>query len=25
VTFADTLAPWYTESIQSALSSRIAP
>jgi hypothetical protein len=25
VTFADTLAPWYTESLQSALSSRIAP
>lgn len=25
VTFADTLAPWYTEAIESALASRVAP
>lgn len=25
VTFADTLAPWYTQAIQDALASRVAP
>jgi hypothetical protein len=25
VTFADTLAPWYTEAISAALASRVAP
>lgn len=25
VTFVDTLAPWYTEAIQGALASRVAP